>query len=824
VVDPLAGLAVVDLSTTPAGALATQFLADAGADVVFAEPPGGSELRARADWPALGRGKRSVVIDLADDGDRAKLDRLLTTADVLVTTFSPRTTRKWGFTAEALERLNPRLVSAVITGWGGGGPWADLPGYEGLVMAKLGYFQLKKMMFARPGPAFISVPYATWGAAQTALHGIMAALVEREASGRGQQIEADLVRGINAMDTWNWYQEQVGLRWPDAFQVMEAFSEAGEIQAPLIYPLLTAPTSDGTWLQFAQTQPRLFKAMLDELGLGSVFADPKWAGLPVLPTQELRTEFWETMLDRVSQRTMAEWQEVFERNPNVFAEVFRRGPDVFDHPQLVHDGRVITVDDPALGPVRQPSTLAHVDERPMRQPSPAPQLNADADQVAARAPVGPASADTASADATSADATSADATSEAPRSLPLDGVTILDFGVMFAGPFGATLLADLGARVIKVESLEGDAIRNLIGFPESGGAKVMQGKESIALDLTSAEGLRVVHQLVRRADVVLQAFRAGAAERARIDPATLRAINPDLVYVSAPGYGTGGPYGHRPAYAPSIGAGAGLARTDTPTVVTTATDIEQTKDSAIRMYTATAAVPIQADGIAALAVASTIMLGLLARARGRAVGDLTATMVGSATHAIVEQVIDYAAKPRTPQVDPEGYGYGPLYRIYQAADGWIFLAAPAEDEWDGLAAALREDANLAADPRFGSSAGRQDNEAELAETLAKVFLARPAAEWERDLVAAGVGCVQVGLETCQKILQTDEAAAAEYAVLAHSPVFEEHLRPGPAVRFSRSQTRAQGFCSAGQHTDRILTELGYRDEQIADYRARDIVA
>jgi crotonobetainyl-CoA:carnitine CoA-transferase CaiB-like acyl-CoA transferase len=795
------------LSTTPAGALATQFLADAGADVVFAEPPGGSGLRARADWPALGRGKRSVVLDLDDDGDRQVLDGLLATADVLVTTFSPRITRKWGFTAGALERLNPRLVSAVITGWGTGGPWADLPGYEGMIMAKLGYFQLKHHMFARPGPAFISVPYATWGAAQTALHGIMAALVERERSGRGQQIEADLVRGINAMDTWNWYQEQVGIRWPDAFQVVEAFNARGEIQAPLIYPLLAAPTSDGTWMQFAQTEPRLFKAMLDELGLGSVFTDPKWAGLPVLPTQELRTEFWEIMLTRVSQRTMAEWQQVFERNPNVFAEVFRRGPEVLEHPQLVHDGRVITVDDPGLGPVRQPSTLAHVDEAPMRQPGPAPRLDADAEQVRTRVaePAGAVAGD-------------------GPRTLPLEGITILDFGLMFAGPFGATLLADLGARVIKVESLAGDTIRSILAFPESGGAKVMQGKESIALDLTSTEGLRIVHELVCRADVVLQAFRAGAAQRVHIDPATLRAINPDLVYVSAPGYGTGGPYGHRPAYAPSIGAGAGLARTDTPTVVTAATDIERMKDSAIRMYTATAAVPIQADGIAALAVASTIMLGLLARARGRAVGDLTATMVGSATHAIVEQVIDYAGKPRILQVDPEGYGYWALYRMYQAADGWIFLAAPAEAEWDGLAAALSEHADLAVNPRFASSAGRRDNEAELAETLAKVFLGRPAAVWERDLAAAGVGCVQVGTDTCQKILQTDDAAAAEYAVLAESPVFEEHLRPGPAVRFSRSQTRAQGFCSAGQHTDQILAELGYGEEQIADYRNRDVVA
>jgi crotonobetainyl-CoA:carnitine CoA-transferase CaiB-like acyl-CoA transferase len=264
--------------------------------------------------------------------------------------------------------------------------------------------------------------------------------------------------------------------------------------------------------------------------------------------------------------------------------------------------------------------------------------------------------------------------------------------------------------------------------------------------------------------------------------------------------------------------------TDAPTVVTAASDIEEMKDSAMRLYTATAAVPIQADGIAALAVASAILLGVLARARGRPLGDLTATMISSATHAITEQVIDYAGKPRTPRVDPEGYGFWALYRMYRASDGWIFLAAPAEDEWDGLAAALAEYAGLAVDPRFASPGARHDNQADLAEILTKVFGTRTAQGWERDLSEAGVGCVEVGMDTGQKILQTDEAAIAEYAVTAESPVFDEHLRPGPTVRFSRSPTRAKGFCSAGEHTDQILTELGYDEEQIANYRARDVVA
>ncbi|EIV92037.1 putative acyl-CoA transferase/carnitine dehydratase [Frankia sp. QA3] len=824
---PLAGLRVIDLSGSLPGALATLFLADAGADVLLVEPPGGSALRRRVDWPVLGRGRRSVVLDLRAAGGRDELDALLADADVLVTTYRPATLAALRLTAADLAAAHPRLVSASITGFGPGGPWRDLPGYEGLVLAKLGVFHIKEAITARRGPAYVSVPFASWGAAHTAVHGILAALLERDASGLGQHVEADLARGVGALDTWNFYTEIVGIRWPDAFTVVNAFNAAGEVQGPLVYPLLTAPTKDGTWLQFAQVEPRLFLALMRELGLAEVFTDPKWAGIPALPTQELRTELWELMIERVGRRTLAEWEEVFAANGDISAEPFRRGSDALGHPQLVHDGRRVTVTDPELGPVVQPSTLVHDDGRPLRELAPAPRLG----QPATPAPATPLASGPAS---TPSDATPLTPTPEAASTAttplagaapeqPLAGITVLDFGLMFAGPFAATLLADLGARVIKIETLEGDTIRRVAGFPESGGARVMQGKESLCVDLATDEGRAIVHELAKRADVVLQAFRAGAAERAGVDAATLRALNPELVYVNAPGYGTGGPYGHRPAYAPAIGAASGLALTDAPGVRSAVTTVAQKKTGAVRCFAAAAAVPVQADGIAALGAASAILLGLVARSRGRATGALTATMLATATHAILDQVVDYPGKPAPREVDDDAWGPSALYRIYPAAHGWVFLAAPADKEWPRLTAALAAHVALDADPRFATAPGRAGHEAELVDVLAKTFGTRPAADWERDLTAAGVGCVEVAERSQQTIIQVEPAAAEEYCVTVHSDVFDEHLRPGPTTRFSRSATSPKGFTHAGARTDAILAELGYGEADIADLRDRGIV-
>src|SRR6185312_6124292 len=158
---PLAGIRVVDLSTALPGAFCTQFLADSGAEVLMLEPPGGSPVRALRGWPALGRGKRSRVVDLRSPSGASELDEVLSDADVAVTTFSPAVLADLGIDSEALLVRHPQLVITHITGWGRSGPWRDLKGYEGLVLAKAGLSHAVRRMANPPRPSYVSVPYAS---------------------------------------------------------------------------------------------------------------------------------------------------------------------------------------------------------------------------------------------------------------------------------------------------------------------------------------------------------------------------------------------------------------------------------------------------------------------------------------------------------------------------------------------------------------------------------------------------------------------------------------------------------------------------------------
>ena len=802
---PLEGLRVVDVSPDRVGAQVSQTLADYGADVVWVEPPGGSRLRQQRAFPFLGRGKCSVVADLHTDEGAARVRALAGSADVFIETFRPGVADRLGLGYDALAASNAGLVYTSITGFGRHGPWAGLKGYEGVVASVLGIYGSFAGMSAGGRPPFVTVPWCTHAASSAAVQGILAGLLERERSGRGQWVETNLAQAVTIHEgaSSSWYTYLVHTRWPDAF------ASAPPLAHHFLYRLLVAQTKDGRWLQFAQNRPHLFESFLRALGLEWMLTDPEWKGIPILEDAAQREELLMRMLDGVRDRTFAEWQDIFDADRDVYAELYRDGPEVLDHPQFVHDGSVIELLDAGRGAVRQPGPQFEMSATPGVVQRPAPVLG--------------------DGETTEWEPRAGEVRSVEARTAPLEGVTVLELAVQYAAPYGPTMLADLGARVIKVEQLEGDSIRRQVPqFPEVGAGKVMQGKESVAVDIGTPEGRTILHELAARADVVVNGFRAGAAERGGFDFDTLRELNPDLVYVNATGYGVSPPCGDRASFAPSFGAASGIAAAhlggpgpQDPTI-----SLPEVVSRSVVLRSASATKYASADGIGALGVANAALLGLVARAREGG-QQVTTSMLLSTAHAMVDHVVDVidaADVSAGLTAGPEMRGPTARYRIYDAADGWVFLAAPYEHEWDDLADALAAQVDLRADARFANEDSRRVNDDALGVALASVFATRRKDDWQADLTARDVACVAVNSGAVEGLLMSDEyGRAGRYIVDVTHPIFDEHPRLAPIVRFSRSVVEAKGSDLCGSATDAVLLELGYGEEQIAELRAKEIV-
>ena len=809
----LGGLKVVDFSNVRTGAQASQVLADFGADVIHVEMPGGSPLRNEPAWPLWARGKRSIALDLKNSKDRDVALSLCADADVVIETFRPGVADRLGLGWEHLSAVNPRLVYCSITGFGSNGPLKALQGYEGVVMAKFGWFwAMADMVQGGKRPAFLTTSYACYPTSMIAIQGIMAALYERESSGAGQKVEATLAQGQTVYDTMNWFCRIMAQKYEGGFRQTTRI-EDGVPVGGLFFRLLIAMTKDGQWLQFSQTVDKLFRAMMTMFELDWMFEDPKWAGLPELDTHELRREFWEILLNKVRSKTADEWSAIIANHPNVWAEPFRKGNQLLDHPQMIYNRMVAEVDDPLRGHIRMPGPIAHMSATPADALRLAPERGEH--DAALRA----------AANRRTPDAQEKTGT-EATHRPPLQGITVVELGTYYAGPYAATLLSELGARVIKLEELNGDPHRNMIPFPELAGIKVLQGKECVAVDLGSEAGRAVAYDIIRMADVVLQSFRAGVAERLKVDEASLRAINPDLIYHSAPGYGEGGPCGNRPAFAPTIAAAAGtVARNGAGLIPNDPTlTLQQVKEASIRLSSASVGGG-NPDGLSAATAATAIMIGLYARKRGAAGGQhLLTTMLSSTANALAEVMLDYEDMPSAPSADPDMYGFNALYRIYETPDNWVFLAACSDRDWRRLTDALGDDgARVAVDPRFGDAAARSVNDAALADLLSAIFRQRSAADWEAHMVERGVACVACAPAPIeQHYLDPGSPGRQQGYVVdgSYHAMLDEIPRLRSLVSFSRSETCAGPAGLVGQHTRQVLLDHGY-DEQRIEALVRD---
>jgi crotonobetainyl-CoA:carnitine CoA-transferase CaiB-like acyl-CoA transferase len=785
---PLAGIRVLDLGTGPVGGVATAVLADFGADVVKLEPPGGERFRALAASPLWLRGKRSVEADLRTASGRELAARLARACDVLVLTGPPSRAAKWELTPESLAALNPRAIHCQITAWGARGAYAELPGYDALVAARAGRMRSFGRQLRGEAPGFAALPVAQHACAMGAVQGIAAALLARERTGQRQRVETSLLQALLPYDLIELLLVQLVARGlldpPDP--------SAGDMPTLNYHPLLA---SDGRWIQCGNLLEHLFYAFLDAIELlPELLAEERFLGPPSQWSAETVEAARDRILLRVRERPAAAWMEVFRANGNVAAEPYLTAQEALAHPDLVANGEIVTLEDPRVGPVRTIGPIARLAETPARVGRPAPLPGAHTEEVRAEwQPRGAPPRDPG-----------------AGGERPLAGLLVVDFSTIIAGPLAATMLADLGARVIKIEPPSGDPIRALL--PGGGlAARMNGGKESLAIDVKSPAGRAAVRELVARADVLVHNFRQGVPERLGIGFAECRALNPRLVWAAVSGYGQHGVDATRPATHPVIGAAASGATLQAGHALALRCEtLPELREASRQLMRANEANP---DPNTSSVVAAAILLALYARERGLAAGQrVDGSMLVANAWANADDFLAYAGKPPRPALDPELHGFEPGYRLYEAREGWVMLALTREAEWQRLAQALGDAALSSPEERTEAA-------------LEAHFRTRSAEAWEALLLRAGVGCVRADGPSPGGVWAEDaHVRENRFVARQQHAAYGDVLRWGALVHVNGAPEQRLAAPVCGQHSDALLGELGRSAEEIASLRAKGVVA
>jgi crotonobetainyl-CoA:carnitine CoA-transferase CaiB-like acyl-CoA transferase len=473
-----------------------------------------------------------------------------------------------------------------------------------------------------------------------------------------------------------------------------------------------------------------------------------------------------------------------------------RSPEsALQDPVLLAEGSVAEVDDPEVGPIRQVGITYRLETSPGHIAGPAPAPGQHTAEVVAEA---------AAAGAAHPPPGANRARTGGTLTSPLDGVVVLDLGVAVAGPFGAQVLADLGADVVKVNSLwDNYWHENHISFSCS------RGKRSIAVDLKNPRGMAILHRLVQRADVVHHNMRYDAAERLGVDYESLRALNPALIYCHTRGFERSGPRAKLPGNDQMGAALAGIEWEDGAC------------DAGGRPLWSLTSLGDTGNGfLSALAV----IQALLHRSR-TGEGQMVDTSIVNAcllntSYAYV--TADGQGAPR-PRLDADQLGLGALYRLYETAAGWLCLAVVTEDHWAALVDAL-DDADLARNPRFATATARVDNDEALAERLASNFASHSAETWFKLLDAAGVPCEISSSTFAVDVWDDPELRDRGWIASYHQPKVGQMEQFGLLIDFSDTPGRVERPpLVVGEYTREILAELDIDEDEVEALIAEGIV-
>jgi len=624
----LDGIRVLDLAQGMAAPAAAMMLAEAGADVIKVEPPGGDPTRAKPGFAVWNRSKRSVVLDRESEDGCRRLGELLRDADVLIHDLGPKAAALQGLDDAILRATYPQLIVCSVPAFPTPHPDADRHAHDTLVMARMGLFD-EQQAVQRDGPVFLRIPLGSIGAWHLAAAGVVARLIARERDRCGGVAHTSLLQGALIPMTMHW----------------------GRAETP----------SEG----FARGMPKDGGDSLFQCG------DALWMHVMRSPDsaplmQELLTEMGEEEVRAANGRHIPGQMGAGYPNYGANVEAFLRKPreawleslwasdvpvqpclalgDLYFDEQANLNRYVVEVEDLVWGRTRQPGHPFST-QPDSRVKGPAPRIGEHDVEVFEEKR-----------------AHRFEATGVCGSKPPLDGLKVLDFGNFLAGPLAPMLMADLGADVIKLEATGGDMMRWAVERTFSG---CQRGKRGIALDLKAPETRPVVEALAGWADVVHHNLRYPAAKRLRIDYDSLRAINPDLIYCHTSSYGPKGPRANWPGFDQLFQAASGW-------------EYEGAGEGNRPMWHRFGMM----DHQNALASLTATLLAVYHQRKTGTPQFCSASLLGASILTLSETFVGPDGKlVPYPKLDAEQMGVSPFHRIFECGDKrWIAVVAESEAE------------------------------------------------------------------------------------------------------------------------------------------------
>lgn len=388
---------------------------------------------------------------------------------------------------------------------------------------------------------------------------------------------------------------------------------------------------------------------------------------------------------------------------------------------------------------------------------------------------------------------------------PLAGIRVVEMAAIVSAPYASMVLADQGAEVVKIEEPGiGDLIRALPGGGGLNGlfANVNRGKRSAVLDTKQPAGRQAVLDLVARADVFIENYRPGALDRLGLGEADLRAVRPDLIHVSVSGFGPTGPYAQRRVYDPIIQALTGYAA------------IQVNPEAPIPDLVRNAL----CDKATSLTTAQAVTAALFARERGAGGQHIDVPMLDAALAFFWPDGMMCHTMLSEDAI--QGVALSQALNITHTNDGQLVYFAAGQDQWEGLLRALgRED--LLTDPG-GDLAARAANMAKAGEMVAATFLKWNTGEILARLDAEGVPCAPV--LTLEEVIEDPQIRHNDMISVRTHPTAGPIRQARPAARFSATPPEEAPLAPLyGEHTNEVLTNLGYTPERIEALRAAGVI-